>query len=171
MYLSKCCYFVPLRIGLLVFAVLKILAIITHYIYFDESDFPPDTEEDERDFMMVLIIGGIMKLIQVLFTGALIIGIVKRKYDVVHVCYVYSAVILALELLKCIVYIPLETYRLYAYIQDDVWWPFCSLMTSSLLVIGVEFYFVVLIRSHLCSMKECVSSQESSAESPKKPRP
>ncbi|VVD01246.1 unnamed protein product [Leptidea sinapis] len=163
MYLSKCCFCVPLRTGLLMLAVFKILGFLsytTFNIFFDDTNLSD----------MVSIINTIIMLLDVFFSSVLILGIYKSNASVVQVCYALSATILMLELVKCVVYITLETYILLSGSRQDVSRRLLTLNTYSLFYIALQSYIVILIRGHLFSMREhCISDPDTSAYRPRKP--
>ncbi|CAG4961565.1 unnamed protein product [Colias eurytheme] len=172
MYLTKCCFCVPLRKGLLAFSYLKIVAIISNCIYWMLSDISPSNIDDytAQINLVLYIIGLVSQVVEIIFTTLLIVGIHKQRITIVRISYVYNVLMLGVEILIAVVYIPLQSYRLYVYDQENVWFLLIALMSLALLFILLQLYTVVLVRSQVCSMrKQCVSDPKRSEYCNRKP--
>ncbi|XP_038212803.1 uncharacterized protein LOC119833006 [Zerene cesonia] len=129
------------------------------------TDISPSNidEHTAHTNLVLFIIGVVSQVVEIIFVILLIVGIHKQRIAIVRITYVYNVLMLGVEILVAVVYIPLQSYRLYVYDQDNVWFSLIALMSLALLFILMQLYTVVLVRSQICSMrKQCVSDPKRS---------
>ncbi|CAK1542929.1 unnamed protein product [Leptosia nina] len=173
MYLSKCCFWLPLRKGLLIAAYTKLVLFTSYAIYWLSEEprtaYREETRNDSSILLPIIVLGAVIVL-EIIFSIILLIGVHKINYTTVRITYIYNAILIGVEIMMSIVYIPLESYRLYASLPDDVWLILLTSMSAALLAIVIQLYMVALVRSYLFSLRQqCVSDPESSSYSPRKP--
>ncbi|CAH4031692.1 unnamed protein product [Pieris brassicae] len=163
---SKCCFCLPIRTGLLIICYLKIAICTIISLFMLSNRLQSLGNPDDNIFKYIVL--GIIAVLEFCFSIVLITGIHKKHFAIVRVTYVYNVLMMGIQILIAIIYVPLQTYELFVTERGDD--PILMLIAAILLVVVLQLYVASLVRRQLVHMRQqCVSDPNSSTYSPRKP--
>ncbi|VVD01244.1 uncharacterized protein LOC126964434 [Leptidea sinapis] len=153
--LIKCCFCVPLRKGLLIWAYVKMIIniclIIPYCIFLHDHLYRNKNGNYRFDLIMVFaLVFGLA--IDVIFQIIFIWGAHKKDYPFIRMYYRYSAVILVLMILYLITYVT-HFFMVAGMLLMFILPFFIAILSVQFIYIFLQFYLMVLVRSEYKKLK------------------
>ncbi|XP_022826888.1 uncharacterized protein LOC111356667 [Spodoptera litura] len=150
---KRCCFCLPLRQGLLVWGYIKLIAdlyilAILAYLLVIIIAF----KVFEVEFACLIIAIAIF-LIDFALTIVFVVGVHKKIVKYLRLFYILSIVMLAITLLLMIAYIGLVASFPWYSSTAELWEHYIKVYSSFFLVLVVQIYFILLLRSEIIKLK------------------